>query len=194
MFRLSRWDASGINQILSTHAKTSSAISNTMLPPPNGPNHRNGYRHRDLDTRVATINVVVRKFPQQALFSGWLFERRTRAECALSTVIATCYLKSRMNDLVATLGIAHIPTSHVSRMWEELDEVVADVSNHPLDPGRYPYLPCDTLTVKVNEDARVVTCCVLLATGVNADGYRKILGSMLPPHHSTRHRNASSKT
>ena len=60
----------------------------------------------------------------------WLLERRSRAERALSTVIATCYLKGvstrRMNDLVATLGISNLSKSQVSRMSEELDEMVAD--------------------------------------------------------------------
>ena len=70
---------------------------------------RNGYRHRDLDTRVGTIDVAVPKLRTGSFFPDWLLERRTRAERALTTVITTCYLKGvstrRMNDLVASLGI-----------------------------------------------------------------------------------------
>ena len=93
-------------------------------------NSRNGYRHRDLDTRVGTIDVAVPKLRHGAFFPDWLLERRSRAERALSTVIATCYLKRvstrRMNDLVATLGISNMSKSQVSRMSEELDDMAAD--------------------------------------------------------------------
>ncbi|WP_459208504.1 transposase [Corynebacterium macginleyi] len=53
----------------------------------------NGYRHRDLDTRVGTIDVAVPKLRTGPFFPDWLVQRRTRAERALTTVIATCYVK-----------------------------------------------------------------------------------------------------
>ena len=45
---------------------------------------RNGYRHRDLDTRVGTIDVAVPKLRKGTYFPDWLLERRKRAETALS--------------------------------------------------------------------------------------------------------------
>ena len=53
---------------------------------------RNGYRHRDLDTRVGTIDVAVPKLRTGSYFPEWLLERRKRAEAALITVVADCYL------------------------------------------------------------------------------------------------------
>lgn len=83
-----------------------------------------------MDTRVGTIDVAGPKLRTGSLFPGWLLERRTRAERALSTVIATCYLKGvstrRMNDLVATLGITNLAKSQVSDMAKELDSMVGD--------------------------------------------------------------------
>mgnify|MGYP001757930300 FL=1 len=181
-----------INQILSAQADTVCGAEYGVASTERV-NHRNGYRHRDLDTRVGTIDVAVPKLRHGAFFPDWLLERRSRAERALSTVIATCYLKGvstrRMNDLVATLGISNLSKSQVSRMSEELDEMVADFRNRPLDPGGYAYLSCDALTIKVREGGRVVKCCVLLATGVNADGYREMLGM----HVATAESNASWK-
>ena len=52
----------------------------------------NGYRHRDLDTRVGTIDVAVPKLRTGTYFPEWLLERRKRAESALITVVADCYL------------------------------------------------------------------------------------------------------
>jgi putative transposase len=42
-------------------------------------NSRNGYRHRDLDTRVGTLDVAVPKLRQGSLYPDWLLERRKRA-------------------------------------------------------------------------------------------------------------------
>jgi len=53
---------------------------------------RNGYRHRDLDTRVGTLDVAIPKLRQGTYFPEWLLERRRRAEAALTSVVATCYL------------------------------------------------------------------------------------------------------
>jgi putative transposase len=41
---------------------------------------RNGYRHRDLDTRVGTIDVAVPKLRSGTYFPDWLLQRRKRAE------------------------------------------------------------------------------------------------------------------
>jgi Transposase, Mutator family len=58
-------------------------------------NQRNGYRHRELDTRVGTVDVAVPKLRQGSYFPEWLLERRKRAESALIKVVATCYLLGR---------------------------------------------------------------------------------------------------
>lgn len=81
-----------------------------------------------------------------------------------------------MNDVVATLGINNLSKSQVSNMAKELDDMVADFRARPLDSGPYYYLSCDALTMKVREGGRVVKTSVLIATGVNKDGYRELLG------------------
>ena len=72
-------------------------------------NSRNGYRHRDLDTRAGTMEVAIPKLRAGSYFPDWLLERRRRAEAALTSVVATCYLLGvstrRMEKLVETLGI-----------------------------------------------------------------------------------------
>ena len=58
-------------------------------PSPERVNQRNGYRHRDLDTRLGTIDVAVPKLRTGTYFPDWLLERRKRAEAALISVVAT---------------------------------------------------------------------------------------------------------
>ena len=142
---------------------------------------RNGYRHRDLDTRVGTIDVAVPKLRSGTYFPEWLLERRKRAESALITVVADCYLAGvstrRMDKLVKTLGINSLSKSQVSRMAAELDEHVEQFRHRPLDEaGPFTFVSADALTMKVREGGRVINAVVLLATGVNGDGHREVLG------------------
>jgi len=143
-------------------------------------NSRNGYRHRDLDTRAGTIDVAIPKLRSGSFFPEWLLERHRRAEAALTTVVATCYLLGvstrRMDKLVRTLGITGLSKSQVSQMAKDLDEQVAAFRTRPLNEGPYTFVAADALTIKVREGGRVVKVAVMIATGVNADGYREILG------------------
>ena len=142
---------------------------------------RNGYRHRDLDTRVGTLDVAIPKLRSGTYFPDWLLERRKRAESALITVVADCYLAGvstrRMDKLVKTLGINALSKSQVSRMATELDEQVEAFRHRPLGvAGPFTFVAADALSMKVREGGRVVNAVVLLATGVNADGHREVLG------------------
>lgn len=57
-----------------------------------------------------------------------------------------------------------------------LDELVAAWRDRPLDAGPYTFVWIDALAMKVREDHRVQGTCVLVATAVNGDGHREILG------------------
>jgi putative transposase len=147
---------------------------------PERTNRRNGYRAREWDTRAGTIEVAIPKLREGSYFPDWLLERRRRAERALTSVVATCYLLGvstrRMEKLVETLGITRLSKSQVSVMAAELDEQVASFRTRPLDAGPYTFVAADALVMKVREGGRVVNVHALLATGVNADGHREILG------------------
>ena len=82
----------------------------------------------------------------------------------------------RVDDLIKALGCDGISSSQVSRICEQLDEVVDSFLGRPLDGGPYPYVWLDGLTQKVREGGRVVNVCVVVATGVKAEGQREILG------------------
>src|ERR1700712_3776596 len=142
-------------------------------------NSRNGYRHRDFDTRAGPVDVEIPKLREGSYFPDWLLQRRRRAERALTTVVATCYLLGvstrRMEKLVVSLGITSLSKSQVSVMAAELDTQVADFRTRPLDAGPYTFVAADALVLKVREGGRVVNVHALVATGVNGDGHREIL-------------------
>jgi putative transposase len=147
---------------------------------PDRTNQRNGYRYRQFDTRAGTLDLAIPKLRQGSYFPEWLLERRKRAERALTTVVATCYLLGvstrRMDKLVGSLGITSLSKSQVSVMAKELDSAVEAFRTRPLDAGPYTFVAADALVLKVREDGRVVNVHALIATAVNGEGYREILG------------------
>ncbi len=146
---------------------------------PDRVNSRNGYRRREWDTRAGTIELAIPKLRQGSYFPGFL-EHRRRAERALASVVATSYLLGvstrRVEKLAASLGVVGLSKSQVSAMAAELDELAEGFRSRPLDAGPYTFCWIDALTQKVREGGRTVNVHCLIATGVNAAGYREILG------------------
>ena len=128
---------------------------------------RNGYRSRAWDTRVGTMELHIPKLREGSYFPS-LLEPRRRSERALLAVIQQAYVEGvstrRVDDLVKALGCEGISKSQVSRICQELDG------------GPYPYLWLDALTQKVREDGRIVNVSVGVATAVNGEGKREIIG------------------
>jgi transposase-like protein len=147
---------------------------------PERTNSRNGYRSRQLDTRVGSVDLSIPKLREGSYYPGWLLEPRRRAERALVAVVAECYVRGvstrRVEGLVQTLGIESLSKSQASRMASELDVEVAAFRSRPLDGGPYTYVSLDAMTQKVREGGRIVNVAVVIAVGVNADGHREVLG------------------
>jgi transposase-like protein len=140
---------------------------------------RNGYRLRSWDTRVGTLGLRIPKLREGSYFPS-LLEPRRRSERALLSVVQQAYVEGvstrRVDDLVKALGCEGISKSQVSRVCQELDSVVEAFLDRPLDGGPYPYLWLDGLTQKVRETGRIVNVSVVVATGVNVEGKREVLG------------------
>jgi len=143
-------------------------------------NRRNGYRERDWDTRVGSIELAVPKLREGSYFPDWLLQPRRRAEQAFVSVIADAYLAGvstrRVEKLVQQLGVERMSRSQVSRLAKSLDAIVEDFRTRPLEGAPYPYLVLDALQVKCREGGRSVNACVVHAVAVNRDGFRESLG------------------
>jgi putative transposase len=143
-------------------------------------NRRNGYRERDWDTRVGSIELAVPKLREGSYFPDWLLQPRRRAEQAFVSVIADAYLAGvstrRVEKLVQQLGVERMSKSQVSRLAKSLDQIVEDFRTRPLDGAPYPYVTLDALVVKCREGGRTVNVCVVHAVGVNREGFRESLG------------------
>ncbi|MDQ3708591.1 MAG: IS256 family transposase, partial [Actinomycetota bacterium] len=140
---------------------------------------RNGYRPRDWDTRAGTVGLAVPRLRSGSYFPS-ILEARRRAERALCTVVAQCYVEGvstrRVDDIARAMGVEGVSKSQVSRICGELDEVVTAWRSRPLDAGPYTLCWVDALAMKVREGGRIVSTAVLVATAVNAQGHREIIG------------------
>src|SRR5436853_12297 len=130
-----------------------------------------------------TVTGEVKRGPiapaDRAHVRAWLARFAGCGDVAV-TVEATSYLLGvstrRMEKLVETLGITRLSKSQVSEMAKDLDEQVEAFRTRPLDGGPYTFVAADALVLKVREAGRIVNVHALLAVGVNAEGYREILG------------------
>ena len=143
-------------------------------------NQRNGYRHRQFDTRTGSLDLAIPKLRHGSYFPDWLLERRKRAERALTTVVATCYLLGvstrRMDKLVETLGITILVEVAGVGDGQGTRHRRGSVS-HPPARRRPVHLRGRRRPGPQGPRAgRVVNVHALIATGVNAEGYREILG------------------
>jgi transposase-like protein len=144
---------------------------------------RNGYRERDWDTRVGTLELRVPRVRDGSYFPS-LFEPRRRAEQALAAVIQEAYVQGvstrRVDDLVKALGMEGVSKSQVSRLCQALDAEVERFRTRPLS-GAYPYVWLDATFVKARQDGRVQSAAVVIAVGVTAAGEREVLGLDVGP-------------
>ncbi len=150
---------------------------------PSRTGQRNGYRERQWDTRVGSIDLQVPRV-RDGGFIPSLLEPRKRAEQALVAVVQEAYVQGvstrRVDELVKALGIEGVSKSQVSRLCATLDEQVERFRTRPLH-GRYPLVRMDATYLKVRENGRVVSMAVVIAVGVHESGHREVLGIDVGP-------------
>ncbi len=143
--------------------------------------YRNGSRERSLKTRIGTITLDVPRL-RSGEFSHELFERYQRAEQALVLTMMEMVLQGvstrKVTKITEELCGTRFSKSTVSQLCKGLDETVQAFRNRPLEK-RYPFVMVDAMYVKVRELGRVRSKALLIAMGVNEEGYREVLGFTL---------------
>ena len=138
--------------------------------------YRNGHKERLLKTTLGELNLL-RPYARSGKFETKLFKNYSRIDKALVSIIVESYLKGVSTRKVeAVISALDIELSHgtVSNLSHELDELVTQFKTSPLH-AYYPYLYVDATYLKAFDGSRFVSRAILIAVGVNEEGYREIL-------------------
>jgi len=140
--------------------------------------YRNGYKPRQLQTRVGTLDLLVPQ-DRDGSFSTELFGRYQRSEQALVLTLMEMYLQGVSTRKVATITEQLCGTrfskSQVSTLTVQLDGRLQAWRERPLTADVYPYLTVDARYEKVRQGGQIVSQGVLLVSAVRADGFRELV-------------------
>jgi len=108
-----------------------------------------------------------------------LFERYQRSEQALVLAMMEMVVNGvstrKVRAVVEELCGAEFSRSTVSELCAQLDPIVHGWNERDLSSQEYPLLLVDALVIRVRKDGRVRMQSVMIATGINRDGYREVL-------------------
>lgn len=143
--------------------------------------YRNGTYPHTLTTRVGKLTLRVPRI-RNGQFSTELFARYQRSEQALVLALMEMVINGvstrKITEVTEELCGTEFSKSTVSDLCKNLDPIVTAWNNRPLTT-EYPFVIVDALYVKVREKGRVRSRGVMIATGINLEGYRELLGLMI---------------
>ena len=140
--------------------------------------YANGFKPKTVRSRIGNLTFEVPQVRGDVSFYPSALERGIRSERALKVAIGEMYVNGistrRVTKVVEEMCGLQISSSDVSRASALLDEELNKWRNRPL--GTIKYLILDARYEKVRIDGSVVSAAVLIATGVQPDGHRSVLG------------------
>jgi putative transposase len=144
--------------------------------------HRNGTKPRQLTTRTGTLQLVLPQV-REGGFHTELFARYQRTEQALVLTLMEMVVNGvstrKVLRITEELCGKDFSKSTVAALCQQLDPLVAAWNERCLEAQAFPFVLVDALVIHVREDGQVRTVSALIATGVNSEGYREILGLQL---------------
>lgn len=138
---------------------------------------RNGYYKREYTTRIGRLELKVPR-TRDGEFSPSLFERYQRNEKALIATMLEMYVQGvstrKVTKVVEELCGLKVSKSFVSSLTSQLDAMITDFLNRPLDK-KYPFILSDVIYIKVRDKHRVVSKAFHVILGINEKGTRELL-------------------
>lgn len=140
--------------------------------------YANGYKSKTLNTRFGKITLDIPQV-RNLEFYPQSIEKGNRSEKALKAALAQMYIAGvstrKVTMITEELCGVEISSTQVSQITKTLDEELDIFRKRKL--GQFMYLTLDAKYEKVRVDKQVTTQCVLIATGVNSNGYREVIGA-----------------
>lgn len=136
------------------------------------------FKPETVRSRIGNLTFAVPQVRGDVSFYPLALERGIRSERALKVAVGEMYVLGistrKVTKVVEEMCGLQISSSDVSRASALLDEDLNKWRNRPL--GAIKYLILDARYEKVRIDGSVVSAAVLIATGVQPDGHRSVLG------------------
>ena len=133
--------------------------------------HANGFKPKTVETRLGRLELSVPQTRGVEFYPSAL-ERGTRSERALKLAIAEMYLQGvssrKVTAVMQELCGLDVTSMDVSRAVRSLDDEFQKWRERPL--GEIKYLLLDARYEKVRVAGTVVSCALLVAIGMTADG------------------------
>lgn len=140
--------------------------------------HANGFKPKTVNTRLGELTFQIPQVRGGIDFYPSALEKGLRSERALKLAIAEMYVQGvstrKVTAVLETLCGLQITSTDVSRAAAQLDQQLEQWRSRPL--GCVPYLILDARYEKVRHNGTIISCAVLVATGINPEGKRYVLG------------------
>jgi putative transposase len=139
---------------------------------------RAGSYERKLQTKAGQVTLKVPRL-RSLPFETQIIERYRRRESSVEEALMEMYLAGvsvrRVEDITEALWGTRVSPSTVSELNQQLYERIEAWRNQPIE-GRFAYVALDGVWLKRSWGGEVKNVAVLVAIGVDQDGYRQVLG------------------
>lgn len=141
---------------------------------------RAGHYERQLHTKAGEVTLKVPKL-RKLPFESAIIERYKRRETSVEEALVEMYLAGvsvrRVEDITEALWGTRVSPSTVSELNQKIAVQIEEWRNRPIT-GEHAYVYVDGLWLKRSWGGEVGNVSILVAIGVNEDGYREVLGVM----------------
>lgn len=139
---------------------------------------RAGHYKRKLDTKAGQVELKVPKL-RTLSFETAIIERYRRRESSVEEALIEMYLAGisvrRVEDITEALWGTRVSPGTVSNLNKKVYERIEQWISAPIE-GEFPYVFLDGIWLKRCWAGEVKNVSILVAIGVDQDGYRHVLG------------------
>jgi putative transposase len=142
---------------------------------------RAGHYERALHTQVGEVTLKVPKLRKLPLDTA-IIQAYRRREISVEEALVQMYLSGvsvrRVEDITQALWGTSVSASTISELNKKIYVKIDAWRNRSLQETDFPYVYLDGIFLKRSWSGEVRNVSVLVAFGVNAEGYREMLGVM----------------
>ena len=142
--------------------------------------YRSGHYSRNLTTTSGEVTLKMPKL-KGIPFETAIIERYRRRESSVEEALIEMYLAGvsvrRVEDITEALWGSKVSPSTISELNKKAYVNIEAWRNRPLTGGNYAYVYADGIYLKRNWGGEFENVSILVAIGVNEDGYREVIGA-----------------